>query len=271
MNHSDRVVDARTRRMMNQPTCGEHSWECELLDNRRIDVWLLSLHAPDDLVRLGWEILAADERARAGRFSFKRLSDEFTIARAALRMLLARYSGVDARKLEFYYGRRGKPSIAHVCPALRFNMSHSRGFAIYAIASECELGIDLEEIRSMHDLEEIAARFFCPEEYADLLCLSPSARRAAFFRCWTRKEAFLKALGDGLSFGLNRFRVTIRPDEPARLLHVEGSAVTACQWSLYDIAVEPGFSCCLVYKGESRTVNYRPAPACAAEFHQLLR
>jgi 4'-phosphopantetheinyl transferase len=239
------------------------------LPEHEIQIWFVSLRATDEWVRYGVEILSPDERARAGAFAFKRYSDEFTIGRASLRILLSRYCGLDCAKLEFQYGRRGKPSISHLCPSLRFNMSHSSGLAVYAIASGCELGIDLEGLRDMPDLEEIASRYFCAEEYCDLINLPQSARQAAFTRCWTRKEAFIKALGDGLFFELDRFRVAVKPEEAPRLLHIDGNSVSAGQWSLCDVAAPPGMTCCLAYSEGPRTIEYRPAPACVIGFDVL--
>ena len=103
---------------------------------------------------------------------------------------------------------------------MRFNISHSGGLAVFAFTLDCEVGVDVEEIRELKDLAEIAARFFCAEETAELMSLPADQRTAAFFRCWTRKEAYIKAIGDGLSAPLDGFAVTLGRDEPARLIHL---------------------------------------------------
>jgi 4'-phosphopantetheinyl transferase len=148
------------------------------------------------------------------------------------------------------YGERGKPRI---CGGyrLRFNLSHSGGQALYALALDCEVGVDLEQIRPMPDCDSIAARFFSAAEVRDLLSVPPDQRVEAFFACWTRKEAYVKAVGDGLCLPLDSFRVSMLPSEPPQL----DATGDSHEWSLFDVSPGQGYAAALV--GErSRTEVY---------------
>ena len=179
--------------------------------------------------------LSSDERERAGRFHFERDRRRFTVGRGFLRTLLAQYLGRSAAALEFRYGPHGKPELAGrgAVSGLRFNLSHSGGRALCALASDVAVGADLELTRSLDNLEGLAATVFSAGELATLHALPAPERQAAFYRCWTRKEAFIKALGDGLSCPLDRFDVTLAPGEPARLLRIAGDPDGPERWSLH--------------------------------------
>jgi 4'-phosphopantetheinyl transferase len=170
------------------------------LAGRTVAVHGVSLSAPEDRIARFRGVLSPDERDRAGRFRFQHLQDSFVLARGALRVLLSRYLGADPASIAFEYAAKGKPGLAP--PArLRFNLSHSGGVAIYAFTLDCEVGIDVEAIRPVMDMESIARRMFGEGVARDVMSLSPGRREAAFFRHWTRMEACGKASGDGLSEG----------------------------------------------------------------------
>jgi 4'-phosphopantetheinyl transferase len=191
-------------------------------------------------------LLSAEEQARADRFRFAKDRDAYTTARAMLRLLLASYTHLDPEAIGFSYAAHGKPSIASeekVC----FNLSHSGDLALYAFARDKELGIDIERFRAMPDMEQVARHFFSKGEVSDLFNLPEGERRAAFFRCWTRKEAFVKALGDGLSLPLDSFRVSLRADEPAELLEAEPEH--RGRWSLRDVTPCEGYAAAIVVDG----------------------
>jgi 4'-phosphopantetheinyl transferase len=135
---------------------------------------------------------------------------------------------------------------------IAFNLSHTGGLALVAIAGSGRVGIDAETVRSTIEVEDLSRRFFAPAEAAEILALSPDARLAAFFTCWTRKEAFVKALGGGLSVPLDRFRVSVRSDEPARVLWVDGKE--SDRWSLLDVG-EPGVAAALVVEGPAPVLH----------------
>jgi len=202
-------------------------------------------------------LLAADECERAGRFAFDHLRQSFTLARGALRILLARALGVTPEAIRFSYGEKGKPGLAAATP-FRFNVSHSSALVLIAITSDCELGVDIEKIRPMPDLQSIAGRFFSGEETEALMSLRPDQREAAFFRCWTRKEAYIKAIGDGLSAPLDGFAVTLDPSLPARMIHLAGDRTAAGAWNLHDLLIEPGYAAALAYAGERRPIHQLP-------------
>jgi phosphopantetheinyl transferase len=150
--------------------------------------------------------------------------------------------------IELVYGERGKPALAR-CFAdsgLRFNVSHCNDVAVYAFSSGREIGIDVEAVRLMRDADDIAARFFSPREYEAYLALDPRDRPLGFFNCWTRKEAFIKALGDGLYHPLDRFDVSLAPEAPARILRVESTAGDRCGWCMESFSPVPGFVAAIV-------------------------
>ena len=192
-------------------------WKTVIQPNSRVETFT---SGPSALRRLtlsspGFsQLLAPDETARAARFHFDHLQRRFILSRGALRILLGHYLDIAANRIEFRYGSRGKPSLA--APAgIHFNASHSGDVALFAFTLHCEIGVDVEEMRPISDMREIASRFFCAEESTELMALPADERERAFFLCWTRKEAYLKAVGEGLYAPLNDFCVTLRPGEPA--------------------------------------------------------
>jgi 4'-phosphopantetheinyl transferase len=205
---------------------------------REVHVWCATLDRPADETRALARLLSLDERERAERFHFERDRDRFVVGRAILRLILSGYTHASPQGLVFRQGPQGKPALAGepgavaVAGALHFNVSHSQGVALYAVACGRHVGVDVEQIRPVDDAEQIAARFFSSAECAALAMLPPDARRQAFFACWTRKEAYVKATGDGLSRPLERFAVSLAPGEAAALLHVEGDPDEARRWRL---------------------------------------
>jgi 4'-phosphopantetheinyl transferase len=186
-------------------------------------------------------LLSGDERSRADRFHFTRDRQRFVAARGLLRRLLGHYLDRDPCELRFAYGPRCKPSL----PGLRFNVSHSGGLGLLAFSRDHEVGVDIECERSVPEAESIARRYFSVREVAELGGLSETERLRAFFLCWTRKEAFIKATGDGLSQPLDAFDVTLAPGEPARLLRIEGKDDEARRWWLEDLEPAAGFAAAL--------------------------
>ena len=207
-----------------------------------VHVWSVELSAPADRIAEAAGLLSPDETTRALKFRFERLRQRFVLARAVLRTLLGRCLDADPAHIEFLYGPRGKPSLAPPDAHLRFNLSHSGNIALYAVAEGCEVGIDVEEIRPVDHMEQIAARFFCAAEAAALAQVDPEHRVEAFFNCWTRKEAYLKATGDGLSAPLSGFQVTLKPGEPARFVDFAGDRNAAAAWALHHLDPLPGYA-----------------------------
>jgi 4'-phosphopantetheinyl transferase len=235
------------------------------LGEREVHVWSAVLdRRPAVVERLGG-VLSADEHARADRFVFQHHRDRYVVGRAVLRILVASYVGCAPEQLEFRYGRRGKPALAQAlgADAVRFNLSHSGGRAVYAITRVGEVGVDLEHIRPLSDMDAIAERCFSAREYAAYTSLPPPARPEGFFACWTRKEAYVKALGDGLAVPLDAFDVTLRPGEPARLERVAGGRGAGAGWCLSDLAVGSGDKAALVVEGGAADLRYASRDALA--------
>jgi 4'-phosphopantetheinyl transferase len=211
-----------------------------------------------ELVVAGLErVLSREELERASRFRFPQLTSAYVITHGVLRLLLARYLDRDPAGISFVQGVQGKPALSKA-PPVEFNLTHSEGMAAVAVTIGCPLGVDLEHLRPLPDMEEIAGRYFCPEEAAELLSLAPGEREQAFFRCWTRKEAYIKAVGDGLSCPLDSFQVTIQADMPARLVHIAGDRVAAARWTLHDLSLAPDYIAALAYPDRQRALSVFP-------------
>ena len=180
------------------------------------------------------QCLSDAERQRASRFAFDRDRRRFIVGRARLRHLLASRLGVPPEAIELVYGPRGKPALSpgFADLGLRFNVSHSEDVAVYAFSRGREIGVDVEAVRELRDADDIAARFFSRRENEAYRALDPRDKPLGFFNCWTRKEAFIKALGDGLYHPLDRFDVSLAPGEPARILRVDDAPGEDCGWHM---------------------------------------
>jgi 4'-phosphopantetheinyl transferase len=199
------------------------------------------------LGRVG-EALSPDERARAARFVFARHRRRFVAARTALRSILAAWVGIPAGELEFVYGAHQKPALAPWCrgTGVSFNLSHSRGLALVALTHGPEIGVDLEQVRRFPDADALVAGEFRPAERTAFEALPADARTEAFFRAWVRKEAFLKATGEGLYRPLADIEVTFAPGQAARLLAVGGDTSAARRWSMTEVLPQPGYVAAVV-------------------------
>ena len=200
-----------------------------------------------------WYTLAADERQRAERYIFQKDRTHFVVARGLLRVLLGCYLRQEPLHLRFIYGPHGKPALATDTGgvALRFNVSHSHGLALYAITRGREVGVDAERIRPAVVQEKVAERFFSPREVAVLRALPTPLQARAFFACWTRKEAYIKATGDGLTLPLDQFDVSLAPGEPAALLRTAWDPKEAAHWALQDLAPAPGYRAAVAVAGHA--------------------
>ena len=218
-----------------------------------VHAWLASLSVKASTVQRLRQLLTADEICRAERFYFPKDRDHFIVARGVLRRILGRYLDTEPSRLRFCYSAYGKPALdaAFGGGALRFNVSHSHRAALYGVSRGREVGIDLERIRPDFADDRVAERFFSSREVAALRSLPRSMQRDAFFNCWTRKEAYIKARGEGLSLPLDKFDVSLVPGEPAALLATRGDSLGASRWSLQKLEPGSGYVAALAVEGDA--------------------
>jgi 4'-phosphopantetheinyl transferase len=195
-------------------------------------------------------LLSPDEQARANRFHFDRDRRRFIVGRGILRSLLGQYLQRDPALIQFDYGAHGKPRLgqAMAAPDVRFNLAHSQALALIAFSRGRELGVDIEAVRPISDADRVAERYFSPNERQRFRDLPQAQKLEAFYSCWTRKEAFIKAIGDGLSYPLDQFDVSLVPGEDARLLAISGDEREAGLWSLRDLRPGPDFIAALAIR-----------------------
>jgi 4'-phosphopantetheinyl transferase len=213
-----------------------------------VHVWRFAQDVPVARERRLAQVLSPDERERAARFRFERHRRWHVVARGTLRHLLARYVGAQPAALRFRYGPQGKPALEGP-GAPHFNLAHSGGMALLAVARDRALGVDLEEIRPERADQALVERFFSPREGEMIRALPAALRPEAFFHCWTRKEAYIKAIGLGLSQPLRDFTVSVSPGEPAALLEVAGDPDATARWRLRALDPGPGFVGALAVEG----------------------
>jgi 4'-phosphopantetheinyl transferase len=207
-----------------------------------VDVVGVRLDPPAEFSAVLWQLLSRDERERAGKFHYAEHRQQYIVARASLRRLLAQRLLIAPRAVELVETKYGKPRLAPVHgSAVEFNLSHSGILALYAFTRGRAVGIDVELVREIPDAEDMAERFFSVTETASLRALPSDRRSLAFLACWTRKEAFIKALGLGLSCPLHAFDVTIDADAPARITRIEERIDTVANWAMQGFTPYHGY------------------------------
>jgi 4'-phosphopantetheinyl transferase len=229
-----------------------------ILGQDEIHVWRADLNVRQQLLEALEDTLEKEERDRANRFHFEKDRCHFIAARGILRVILGRYLKLKPNRLKFIYTPHGKPKLANEMAFnyLKFNLSHSHGLALYAITLSREIGIDIERCRTNLSFEKIAKRFFSPLEFKMLSALPPSERIEGFFNCWTRKEAYIKAIGEGLSIPLNQFDVTLNPSDEARILRIKEDSILASYWSLYSLTPAAGYVGAVAVEGKKLRIKY---------------
>jgi len=227
------------------------------LKNENVDIWCIPLKMNEFKMNTFLKSLSDDEREKAGRLRFNHVKEAFIASRGLLRLILSTYLNIKPQDLEFRYGEHGKPFIQDGFGhgGLTFNMSHSHGMALYGVGLNRSVGVDIEKIRSDMSFENIAKRFFSPPEYEALLKLPPDQIETAFFRCWTRKEAYIKAKGAALSSSIKHFSVSLAPGEPAALLEHQLDAAEVTRWSILDLDVGPDYAAALSVDGHDVTIT----------------
>jgi 4'-phosphopantetheinyl transferase len=211
-------------------------------------VFRLSLDVSTAALRTQERFLSADERVRASQFVFDADRSRYIAARSTLRAILGHYLDTPPEAIGFRYGPFGKPELDEGCP-LRFNLSHSADLALVAVAWRRAVGVDLERIVPKRACEEVAARLFSPTEVSALARLAPAERLLGFFRCWTRKEAYVKARGDGFCMPLPSFNVSLKCGDLPCLLDMRQCTGDTSLWTLANLEAGPGFAASIVIEG----------------------
>ena len=226
------------------------------LKDDEVHLWRADLDLPQRCIGELKHSLSSDERSRAERFVFDEHRNRFIAGRGLLRHLLSRYAGLEPGRLEFSYGPWGKPALASggVEETLCFNVSHSHDVALYAVARNRAVGIDIERIHPERDVEALATSVFLPGECALIRSLPPAQKVEAFFKGWTIKEAYVKATGRGLA-AMEQVEVTLSPGAPAALVAVNGDAQAAARWSLCEIEPFRDYVGALVVEGQGWRLN----------------
>ncbi len=214
----------------------------------RLQVVIAGLDSAPEAVHALTQCLSPEERRRAERFRFDRDRRRFIVARARLRQLLGDRLKSRPEAVELVYGTHGKPALAQRSDNMdwRFNVSHCDDIAAYAFSQGREVGIDVEAIRNVHRADTIASHFFSRSEQEAYLALDSSEKMAGFFNCWTRKEAFIKAIGLGISHPLDCFDVSLVPGDPARILRVKNTPGADAGWRLDSFSPLPGYVVAMV-------------------------
>ena len=222
-----------------------------VLGEDEVHVWRASLECEPSDVHAFRRLLSTDEIAKAERFYFEKDRSHFIVARGLLRTILGRYLRVHPGRLRFFYKLYGKPALVGESGGkiYSFNLSHSHGLLLLAITRGREVGVDIERVHSElgGQGQEIAERFFSPNEVAKFCSLPTDQKAEAFFNCWTRKEAYVKAKGGGLSVPLDHFEVSLCPGEPAALLQALSRETS--DWSMEELHPGPGYAAALVVQG----------------------
>lgn len=221
------------------------------LRSDEVQVWLGNQDQREERIKALFQTLSPDEQQRALRFRFERDRLHFIAAHGILRRCLGTFLDVPAKRVRFRYTEYGKPSLSAEFSSahLKFNISHSGSRVLLAFSIDRELGVDIEKIQPDFTTDEIAQRYFSVLEVEMLRALPKTVQAEAFFNCWTRKEAYIKAIGEGLSCPLEKFDVTLAPEQPARLLETRVHGLPASMWAMQSLDVGRGYKAALVVEG----------------------
>ncbi len=221
-------------------------------DDHEIHVWYKGLDSASSEAPRVLPYLSPDEKQRADRFHFDQHRNEFILSRGTLRVVLASYLGSSPESLSFEYSKHGKPALseAYAAQKLNFNLSHTAGMMLLGVVRERRIGVDIEKIRSEFNVLEIAERFFSPQEQHGLRELATISQYDVFFRCWTRKEAYIKAKGEGLSIPLRDFDVSLDPDH-ATLVATRPDETEARKWKMWNLPIAPQYAAAAVVEADT--------------------
>lgn len=235
------------------------TFHSQLLPDSDVHIWRASLSDSSDELSYFASLLSPDEKARANRFYFERDRNRYVFGRGTLRILLGGYLQMEASRITFVYGPYGKPAIGsiHSKKTLQFNLAHSNDWVVYVFGWDRPLGIDLEHIRPMPDLDDLAERFFSARESALIHSLSGDQKLDTFFTLWTCKEAFLKAGGSGLAIALDQFEISPDANGVMRLTSISGNSEPLARWRLETFKPIAGFQSAMAVEGHDGQVIFQ--------------
>jgi 4'-phosphopantetheinyl transferase len=223
----------------------------------QVHLWAAALNEFLDQLPKLEPLLSHDELARAEKFHFVEDCNRYMIRHGLLRLILSPYLEQVPSTIEFQHGAYGKPEVRSRSAGrpVFFNASHSSEIAVYAITADCPVGVDVERTRQIPEIEAIARRFFSPRETRTLLALPASSRLQAFYSCWTRKEAFLKATGEGIAENLEKVEVTLAPEDHPEVVSLTGDPRAHERWQLRPFSPAAGYLGCMAYRNEILTFS----------------
>jgi 4'-phosphopantetheinyl transferase len=223
------------------------------LSGNEVHVWCACLNQPDTCAGHMAQTLSADELERAERFHFLQHRDQFIVAHGLLRKLLADYTHIESDRITFEYGKNGKPFLSKNSGGdkIRFNISHSNEYALFAFVFDRDIGVDLEYIKALKDMDEVAEQVFSAKEIAVLRSLPEADKKACFFKFWTRKEAYLKATGEGFSADLDAIDVSSCSDNSSVFVDSEKNVAEKTHWTIQDLRPSLGYAAAFVVEGDS--------------------
>lgn len=224
----------------------------QFFPGNEVHVWCACLNQPDSHVEQMAKTLSADELKRAERFHFLQHRNQFVVAHGLLRKLLADYTDIESDRITFEYGRNGKPFLSEKFSRkkIRFNLSHSTGYALFAFSCEREIGVDLEYICEFADMDKVAEQFFSTKEMAVLRSFPESQKKQAFFIFWTRKEAYLKAIGEGFSSALDTIDISSYPFNASVFVNAGKNSEDKNHWTVQELTPLPGFAAAFAVEGD---------------------
>ncbi len=219
-----------------------------------VHLWLKDVESGQQELDYLASLLTPEERERGERFAFPRDRKRYLTARGGLRQLLSRYTGTDPGDITLHYHSHGKPYLKE--GGVEFNLSHSHRLVVYAVTEGRRVGVDMEYTLREVEVEGIARRFFTGQEQKKIAALSGSLQREAFFFCWTCKEAYIKARGEGLSISPRSFEVSFGPREAAGLTEVSFDPGETGRWSLRNFIPRPRYSAALAAEGDDFDLKF---------------
>jgi 4'-phosphopantetheinyl transferase len=223
------------------------------LSGEDVHVWRIAVEPLIGQVPHLTELLSNNERSRANAFVHAKDRERFIISHGILRILIGCYLEVAPDELQFSQGPYKKPCLdsAYTDSNIQFNLSHSQGYALLALTRQRQIGVDIEYMQPLTNMEQIAANTFSPQENWELENLPPQERLAAFYNCWTRKEAFVKALGKGLYYPLNRFSISLSTEKQSCLLNIDDDPAEAARWAIVELKIAEGYAAGLAVEGHN--------------------